>query len=128
MADPITTVASSDTLEQQRTTNNTNFDQRLWLATTTVSDADHTVVAGDELVLISATTAARTVTLPAASTETGRRLWIYATAADATNTVTVDGDGSETVGGSTTQVLNLDDEFIEIVCDGSNWLILGARQ
>ncbi len=43
------------------------------------------------------------------------------------NTLTIDGDGAETVGGSATQVLNDDKETLKIQSDGTNWVILNIK-
>jgi len=35
--------------------------------------------------------------------------------------VTVDGNGSETIDGSTTRTMDSDNEIMHVVSDGSNW-------
>jgi hypothetical protein len=61
-----------------------------------------------------------TVNLPAAAANTGKFYYIKNTG---TGTVTVDGNGSETVEGETTQQL-LQGDCALIVCDGSNWHLI----
>jgi hypothetical protein len=84
--------------------------------------AAYTVTASDYAVFVSAAAAARTITLPPAADNPGRKLFIKCT--NGTNDVTVDGNASETVGGSTTQVLTATDDYLEIISDGTNWQIL----
>ena len=61
-----------------------------------------------------------TVNLPAASGNTGREYIVQNSGA---GVITVDGNASETVNGSTTQTLN-QWESVTIVCDGTNWVIV----
>lgn len=64
------------------------------------------------------------INLPAASGNSGLVYKIKNSDTALTgNTVTVDGDGTETIDGNTTIVLN-DLEAIEVVCDGTQWLIV----
>lgn len=64
-------------------------------------------------------TAAKTITLPAASGCTGREYIITATA----NSVVVDGNASETINGSLTVSLNAGDT-LQIKSEGANWFII----
>ena len=68
-----------------------------------------------------------TVNLPTAASAfdngLGRIYHIKKIDADA-DTVTVDGNGSETIDGGTTAVLTIQFESITIQSDGSNWHIL----
>lgn len=127
MADPITTIAASDIVSTSRTTLNTNFNQRLWMDITTSADANYTVTSSTECLFISAVTTNRAVTLPAGTG--GQRLIVFCFGtASGTYTVTITPDGSETIDGSASQVLNADTEFVEIMYDGtSNWLILAKN-
>ncbi|MCB0428687.1 MAG: hypothetical protein H6585_08360 [Flavobacteriales bacterium] len=64
-----------------------------------------------------------TVTLPAAASNTGRIYYIKKT--DGTpNTITIDGNGAETIDGATTLVLYVQYDAVRIYCNGSNWYIL----
>lgn len=80
----------------------------------------YTATADDDLLLCNATSAAFTVTLPAASGLTGKSLIIKKTDSSA-NAVTVDGNSSETIDGYTTIQLAAINDWLEIVSDGSNW-------
>jgi hypothetical protein len=74
-----------------------------------------------DLVLVNLATAGAdvTVTLPAASADAEVVIKI----AGAANgyVVTVDGNGSETIDGSTTRTMDSDNEIMHVVSDGSNW-------
>ena len=43
------------------------------------------------------------------------------------NTLTIDGNGAETVGGSATQILNNNKETLKIQSNGTNWIILSIK-
>jgi uncharacterized protein (TIGR02145 family) len=63
------------------------------------------------------------VTLPAASSNAGKVYYIKNISS--TNvTITLDGNASETIDGSTTYLLDLYKHAIRIICDGSNWHVL----
>jgi hypothetical protein len=72
------------------------------------------------VILVSASGAARTVTLPSAVSIPGRWYLVKKTDASA-NTVTIDGDGSETIDGATTLVLDTQYESTIIISNGSGW-------
>jgi hypothetical protein len=95
----------------------------LTTATTSVTAATHTHAATERYLLCDTSSNAITVNLVAAATAgDGYRLDIKSV--DATNNVTIDGSGSETIDGATTAVLTTQYENISLVCDGSNWHIL----
>jgi len=73
----------------------------------------------------SGTTANYTVTLPAASGNAGRRLWLRMSAA-LTKLVTLDGNGSETIDGALTRVMWAG-ESCELLSDGSNWFKVSGK-
>jgi hypothetical protein len=80
-----------------------------------------TLAAVNHVVLGNHATTAFTITLPSVSSaQTGREIVIKNIN---TATVTVDGDGSETIDGSLTVALNQYDS-ITIISDGSNWHII----
>jgi hypothetical protein len=64
-----------------------------------------------------------TVTLPsaAAAGAAGRQI-IVKNASSSTNTITVDGDGSETIDGSSTKTIATAYGTMNLVSDGANWL------
>jgi hypothetical protein len=74
----------------------------------------------DGIMKVSASGAARTITLPPAANHIGREVVVIKTDSSA-NTVTINGDGSETVGGSLTLVLSTANERVHIVSNGTGW-------
>jgi hypothetical protein len=74
---------------------------------------------------VNATSGAVTVTLPAASSNTGMRVCIKKTDSSA-NAVTIDGNGSETIDGAATKALTSQYDFSCLVCDGTEWFIVGG--
>lgn len=73
--------------------------------------------------LCDATSGSLTVTLPAAGAYKGQRFYIKKVDATA-NTVTIDGDGSETIDGAATAVIAVPMTCLTVVSDGSNWWIV----
>jgi hypothetical protein len=98
---------------------------------TAVADADHTVAATDRLVAYTSLFAARVVTLPAASAyPTGIRLSIVdeSGACSATNTLTINRAGSDTINGATSAVISMAFGFLALESDGSGkWTIVDQR-
>lgn len=86
--------------------------------------ADYTATINDHTLLVSASAANRTITLPPASTSANLMLIIKKTDATA-NTVTVDGNASETIDGVTTYVLGAQYKYVTIQCDGTGWHVVG---
>jgi hypothetical protein len=76
----------------------------------------------DQLLLVSG--ASFTVNLPTASGNTGKEYWIKKTDSSLSNIITIDGNGAETIGGSTTRLLHTENEMYHIVSDGTNWQVL----
>ena len=66
--------------------------------------AAYTIVDSDDLLLVDATAAARTITLPLAANNRGRTFWVKRTAG--ANTVTVQRSGAELIDGAATNVQN----------------------
>lgn len=80
--------------------------------------ATYTATVNDDTIECTANTF--TVTLPPAAT-TGTILFITNTGA---GTITVDGDGSETIMGSTTQTVN-PNESLSLISNGTQWILRG---
>lgn len=74
-------------------------------------------------ILVNASGGNRTVTLFAAATDKWRKLTIKKTDATA-NTVTIAAAGAETIDGSPTFVLTVQNQSIEIQTDGTTWWII----
>lgn len=85
--------------------------------------ANYTIVAADygKLIDVDATSGNLTITLTAAAT-LGSGFIVYVRKSDASaNTVTIDGNGAETINGSTTLVLSNRYDGRMLICDGTNW-------
>ena len=92
-------------------------------ATRTISNktAAYTVIAGDLGTIINCTSGTFTVSLTAAATlGTGFTCTIWNTSSTATDAITIDPNGSETIDGKSTLILRRG-EGTDIVCDGTNW-------
>lgn len=87
----------------------------------TSKTADYTATTSDTVILVDATSGDVTITLPTASS--GLHYYIKKTDSSG-NKVVVDGNASETIDGNTTQDIISQYDTMEIVSDGSNWLIL----
>lgn len=90
--------------------------------------ASYTAAITDQLAVLDSTSGALTVTLPAAASSTNATLWFLVK--DATNTITLDGNSSETINGSATLVLTNKYQWTMLWCDGSGWWALnfGVQQ
>lgn len=86
--------------------------------------AAYTATDADDVILCDASSAAFTITLPTAVGISGKYFFIKKTDSDYTKAVTIDGNGSETIDGSTTTTLNTQGETLKIVSDGSNWFVV----
>lgn len=84
--------------------------------------AARTLDSTDCVILGDASGGGFSVTLPAAANNK-RRIYVIKNVG-ASNTVTVDGNASETIDGATTKALSTQYDSIMIQCDGSGWLIL----
>lgn len=82
----------------------------------------YTAATSDDVILASGS--AFTITLYAASGNSGKVLRIKKTDSSLTNVITIDGNSSETIDGALTTTLNTQYEELTIICDGSNWHIL----
>jgi hypothetical protein len=99
-------------------------------ATVLSKTGDYTVTTGDAgvdaVIKCDPAGGAFTITLFAASGNTGRRIQVVKTTSN-TNAVTVDGNGSETLSGETSIKLYVQYDYVTLVCDGSNWFIEDER-
>ena len=95
--------------------------------TVATKSANYTVTSADDgaAIMVDADAAAVTITLPpAASVGGGFRVVVKKTDGSA-NTVTIDGDASETIDGALTKVLRLQRQSVALICDGSSWQVMG---
>jgi hypothetical protein len=89
----------------------------------TAKTTTYTATTADKVITADTSGGAWTLTLYAASGNAGRTLIIKKISSDTTE-LTIDGNSAETIDGATTTKLYIQYDFIEIVCDGSNWLVL----
>ena len=73
--------------------------------------------------LVDTTTASITVTLPKAA-DNEQRVFVVKDISSSVNTVTIDGDGSETIDGALTLVLGVRSQAT-LLCDGTQWHKIG---
>ena len=94
------------------------------LSRTPVNDADYSALVSDGLIAYTAISAARVVTLPtAASAGSGFTLIIKdeSGSASVANTITIDGNGAETIDGAPSTVLDAAYESVRLYNNGSQW-------
>lgn len=95
--------------------------------------ADYTATGDETVILCNATTTGSfTVTLPAASTMTGKELTIIRTDNDLSRTVTIDANSTETIvpsvqSGQLTYVLYTQYESVTLKCNGTGWYRTAAQ-
>lgn len=88
--------------------------------------ANYTLTTADDVVLGDSSGGTFTLTLPTAVGNAGKTFYIKKTDSSFT-AITIDGDGTETIDGSTTTTVNTQNEEITIVSDNANWQILSRR-
>ena len=91
--------------------------------TVTVTSATYTITDNDYVILVDATAAPVTVTLPTAVGREGRIFEVKRISTNA-NTVTLDGAGAETIDNSANQIYTLAYVSLTVYSDGSNWWII----
>lgn len=80
-----------------------------------------------KIFLCNCTSASNTGTLPSAASA-GDGFTVAFKKTDATaHTLTIDGDGAETIDGATTYVLNTQYQAVILVCDGAGWQVLATN-
>lgn len=83
----------------------------------------YTVVVTDRTLLIDATAGNKTVTLPTAATSKWRILTVKKIDSSG-NTVTIDGNGAETIDGALTKVIEFQYNSFTVQSDGTEWWVL----
>lgn len=82
--------------------------------------SDTTLTTSHNIVLVDATAGAVTLTLPAVATYVGPGYTIKKIDASA-NAVTIDGSGAETIDDTTTRILTMQYNAVEVMSDGTEW-------
>lgn len=91
--------------------------------TVTSKTTTYTATTSDEVVLADTSGGAWTLTLYTASGNTGKQIRIKKTDSS-TNALTIDGNATETIDGSTTIKLFVQYDAVTLVSDGTNWSIV----
>jgi hypothetical protein len=92
---------------------------------TSVADTNYTATSASGVINYTSLTAARTVSLPDATTCKGKEIIIKDSAgAAATYNVTLDGNGSQTIDGSATYAINSNYGSVRIKSNGAGWIKL----
>lgn len=87
--------------------------------------ANYTITSSEDLILVSASGGAFTLTLPDATTATKKVYRIVRTETTLANAVTVSSTASQTIGGSgTSRKMYTANEVFELTPDGSNWQVV----
>lgn len=93
----------------------------------TVNNANVTVPARGGIYNFINLTTGRTATLPDATYCRGLELgFVDGEGTAATNNITLDGFGSQTIGGAATAVIDVDNGSLRVKSDGANWLIISS--
>jgi hypothetical protein len=93
------------------------------LVSITDSDSPYTALSSDRTIICDCTSGNITVNLPAAA-DVSKIIYEIKKIDSSANTVTIDGDGSETIDDSTTKVISSQYDAITVQSDGSEWWIL----
>lgn len=91
---------------------------------TSTKTSNYTVLTSDDALFGDTTGGGFTITLYAASGNAGKQIRIGNTGT--ANSLTIDGNASETIGGISDKVLRAG-EFIILLCDGTNWQVVSFR-
>ena len=98
----------------------------LSLGLTAVDNSDHTVTSTDYCIMMHSMSQGRTVTIPSAQRSVGRILVIKDRDGNASsNNITIDPEGSVTIDNSATYTIGESAGFVMLICDGTNWFIIG---
>jgi len=91
--------------------------------TTEVDASTYDLLATDYTLLVAySATGACTITLPTAQAVDGREIHVIDSGGDAsTSNITVDTEGSETISGAATAVIDADYGSLSFISDGTNW-------
>ena len=101
----------------------TNLDINGSLNFKSVTKTDDYTAADEVIIFCNAVSNNITITLPTAATYTDRVYYIKKTDSSG-NTVTIDGNGAETIDGDETQIITVQYVSLTICSDGSNWYII----
>jgi len=101
---------------------NNNAVESLLKRVSTSKTAAYTIDGSDYLVLADSTAGSFSITLPLVEKHKGQKFVIKQIGS--ANTVTIDGDGTETIDGALTQAITTQYDFMGIISDGTEWWII----
>lgn len=125
MADPLSTLLSTERLVEATAGTgwldriNDNFAKAQWLNYRTVTAVSVTVATDDDLILVDPTSNAVTLNLPAVATCDGMVLRVRAQ--NVANTITLDGNASETINGATTKTIGTAGRMATLFATSAGW-------
>jgi len=85
---------------------------------------DYIAGAGDHTLMLNATSGNLTITLPAASTATGR-IYVFKRIDNSGNTVGVNRNGADTIDGGNVNIVLSPDQGVILQCMGTGWIKIG---
>lgn len=93
-----------------------------------VNNADYPITTTDgyETILVTTGASNRTVTLPLAADNDGRKITIKKVDSGV-GTLILDGNGAETIDGATTYTLTSRNQQLTVVCNGTSWSIISGK-
>ena len=119
LADPVKTFVDSVS------TNITTAFTRIFPFQTGAITATYTLQASDRGKMLTCSNTFTLTLLPAA---TAAANFVFGVKNTGSGTITIDGDGSETIDGATTLALDTQYEAVELICDGSNWHVVSNKE
>lgn len=94
---------------------------------TAAKTSNYTATGDETIIPVTCTGGAVTITLPAASTMTGKRLTIFRTDTTLANALTIDANSTETItgghGATETVKMWTAGESLDLACDGTGWYV-----
>lgn len=85
----------------------------------------YTVTDDDDIIIVDASGGAITVGLPPAFSNEDMKITIVRKDGTVANAVTIDADGSETINGATPRSLSTQYAAVTLICDGTEWFVIG---
>jgi len=128
MSDTRRDLSTLQTIFADNTARNINAqDSRDFLVTAelknlVIKTSDYTSDADDQIIVLDGTGATVVITLPTASGILAKKYWLKCINKD--NACTIEPDGAETIDGAANYTFATVQDCIEIVSDGTNWIIL----
>ena len=110
--------------EVTRYTQHQFYTKRGIVRNTSSISGNHNLKDNEHIIFTDSSGGAITITLPTAQVVDGREIIIKDTGNAGTNNITIATEGSETIDGNSTLVLNSDYAHTKLICDGTNWFVI----